>query len=116
MNRIKSLIISTALIIAVFLPYSAISQSAVTTPEQHFGFVPGTDRMLFNYEEMISYFIKLDEASPMVKLVEIGLSPLGKKMYIVFISSEKNIKNLERLREINRELALNPELPGKKQA
>ncbi len=86
-----------------------IAQSSVPRPEEHFGFVPGTDRMLFNYEEMIDYFVKLDKVSPMVRLVEIGLSPMGKKMYIVFISSEKNIRNLDKLREINRELALNPD-------
>ena len=32
-------------------------------------------------------------------------------MYIAFISSEENISNLEALKEINRELALNPEIP-----
>jgi hypothetical protein len=93
-----------------------IAQSSVPRPEEHFGFVPGTDRMLFDYEEMMNYFIKLDQASPMIKLVEIGLSPMGKKMYIVFISSKNNIKNLDKLREINRELALNPTLSETKRA
>ena len=46
-------------------------------------------------------------------MTEIGHSPMGKKMYIVFISSEKNIGNLEKLRTINKELALNPDLTEK---
>ena len=39
---------------------------------------------------------------------------MGRPMYIAFISSEKNIENLESLKEINRELALNPDLPEEK--
>lgn len=97
-------------------PSDGIAQSSVPRPEEHFGFVPGTDRMLFDYEEMINYFVKLDQASPMIRLVEIGLSPMGKKMYIIFISSENNIKNLDKLREINKELALNPTLSEAKRA
>ncbi len=33
-------------------------------------------------------------------------------MYIAFISSEENLKNLEELKEINRRLALDPDIPG----
>jgi hypothetical protein len=89
---------------------SAESQSVLNSPEKHFGFIPGSDYNLFTYEELIDYLMKLDKASPMVKMEEIGVSPMGRKMYLVFISSEKNINNLPRLREINRELALNPSL------
>ena len=92
------------------------AQSSIPKPEEHFGFVPGSDYNLFTYEELTDYLMKLDKASPMVKMVENGQSPMGKKMYIVFISSEKNINNLEKLREINRELALNPGLTESKQA
>jgi hypothetical protein len=62
------------------------AQTPEPDPETFFGFKPGADRMLFDYEKMISYFQKLDEASPKVKLVEIGTSPMGRKMYIVFVS------------------------------
>ena len=97
------------------LPYQELSaQSSIPKPEDHFGFVPGSDYNLFNYEQLIEYLVKLDKASPMVRLVEIGQSPMGKKMYIAFISSGKNINNLDKLREINRELALNPDLSESK--
>jgi hypothetical protein len=96
--------------ILVFSSAQGFSQSPVPKPEDHFGFTPGSDYMLFNYEQLIEYLVKLDNASPMVKLVETGNSPMGRKMYIAFISSEKNIRNLDKLREINRELALNPDL------
>ena len=86
----------------------------VTVPAAYFGFEPGTDRKLFTYEELISYLQELDGQSPRIKLEEIGTSPMGRPMYIAFISSEKNIENLQSLKEINRSLALNPDLPGEK--
>lgn len=98
----------------LFAPLAS-AQSSVITPEKNFGFVPGSDYMLFNYEELIDYLMKLDKASPMLKMVEIGQSPMGKKMYIAFISSENNIKNLDKLRDINRALALDPDLSEKEQ-
>ncbi|MGB8357977.1 MAG: M14 metallopeptidase family protein [Bacteroidales bacterium] len=118
MKKLNLLTLSTVLTVAslvVNFP-DASAQSSVPKPEEHFGFVPGTDYMLFNYEELIDYFMKLDKASPMLKMVEIGQSPMGKKMYVAFISSEKNIKNLDKLREINKSLALDPGLTEKEQA
>ena len=91
--------------------HETFTEEEIETPEKHFGFEPGTDKMLFDYEQLISYLQKLDKASPRLKLVEIGKSPMGKKMYITFISSEKNIENLDKLKEINRRLALDPYIP-----
>lgn len=85
-------------------------ETKIISPEKHFGFTPGTDDMLFNYDDLISYLKKLDSVSPKLKLVKIGNSPEGKEMYIAFISSEENIKNLKKLQEINRQLALEPNL------
>ncbi|MEN8229605.1 MAG: M14 metallopeptidase family protein [Bacteroidota bacterium] len=83
---------------------------SITKPVDFFGFEPGSDRNLFTYEQLIQYLEQLDGESPRLKLEEIGNSPMGKPMYIAFISSEENIENLEALKEINRELALNASL------
>lgn len=88
-----------------------IKASSIPTPEEHFGFKPGTDRMLFNYEEMIAYLKKLEEASPKVSMEQIGLTEMGRPMYLLFVSSGENIANLDRLKDINRQLALDPDLP-----
>lgn len=82
----------------------------IKSPKDFFGFTPGDDGMLFTYEDLISYLKILDEASPRLKLVEIGKTPLGRAMYIAFISSTENISNLDNLKNINRELAINPNL------
>jgi len=108
----KFYLFKPAFIISIILIFfiQSFAQQSIRTPEEFFGFKPGTDRMLFNYEEMISYFQKLDEASPKLKLIEIGKTPLGRPMYIAFISSAENINNLDKLKSINKELALNPDL------
>lgn len=107
--RTKTIFIFIVTFLFVFLENSNL-YSQIITPEQHFGFQPGTNRNLFNYDSLIDYLQKLDEASPKLKMVNIGTSPLGKEMYIAFISSEENIKNLDKLKRINKELALNPNI------
>jgi hypothetical protein len=48
----------------------------------------------------------LEELSPKVKMEQIGYSEMGRPMYLLFVSSEENISNIGRLKEINRRLAL----------
>lgn len=107
-------VISFTLILSIINPPFVYSQK-ILTPNEHFGFYPGTDKMLFNYESLISYLNKLDEASDKIAMQQIGLSPMGKPMYVLFISSAENIQNLEKLKHINEELALNPNLTEKEQ-
>ncbi len=84
--------------------------TSFTKPVDFFGFEPGSDRNLFSYEQLIEYLQKLDGESERIYLEEIGASPMGRPMYIAFISSAENISKLEELKKINRELALNPNL------
>ncbi len=90
----------------VISPAMSLKAQTGQSPEEFFGFIPGSDRNLFDYDQMIAYFRQLDEASPRILLKEIGLSPMGKKMYILFISAPQNLEKLGRYREINRKLAL----------
>jgi len=83
---------------------------SLTRPVDFFGFEPGSDRNLFTYEQLVGYMQKLDGESDRVHLEKIGSSPMGRPMYITFISSAENIGRLEELKKINRELALNPDL------
>jgi len=87
-------------------------QSAeVKSPGSYFGFQPGSDGNLFGYDDMIGYLRELEKASDRILLEEIGTSPMGKKIYIAFISGNGNIAKLPEYKKINRELALEPELP-----
>ena len=97
-------------ILLVGLVQFSLGQSEVIKPSAHFGFKPGADRMLFDYGQLTDYLEELEQASPRVHLENTGESPQGKPIYIAFFSSPKNISNLAKLREINRELALNANL------
>jgi len=111
MKTLKALqtgIITLIFFLISFISIHGQSDESIIHPKDHYGFTPGDDRMLFDYDGLIGYMELLDEASPKLKLVEIGKSPMGKPMYIAFISSAENIANLDELRKINRELALNP--------
>lgn len=100
--------------LVLLLPLFTFSQPQ--SPKDYFGFEPGADKMLFNYGQLISYLQKLDEASPLLKLEEIGQSAEGRPIYVCFISSEENISNLGRLKEINKKLALDPDMTDEEQA
>lgn len=100
--KFKTLILS---ILLILFPWISNSQNT-QDPEKFFGFKPGADYQLFNYEKLIDYLNLVDKSSGMVQMVEIGKSPMGKSIYALFISSEENIKNLEKLAEINKKLAL----------
>jgi hypothetical protein len=107
----KKMFLLTAML---FVLMGLVAQSAsITKPSDFFGFEPGSDRNLFTYEQLIDYLMKLDGESDRIKMEEIGHSPMGRPMYIAFISSEDNIANLDAMKEVNRELALNPEIDPK---
>ncbi len=107
----KSFILNVlGFVMAALLALPAMAQNQLQTPTAFFGFKPGSDRQLFTYEKSIDYFKLLDAYSNRLKLIKIGESPMGKPMYVAFISNEKNISNLLILKQINKQLAMNPSL------
>jgi hypothetical protein len=104
MKRIKKLLAAFTLLISIAL------QAQLQTPEEFFGFSPGAEKMLFNYEQMMEYLKVLDENSDRIRIEEVGKSSFGKPMYIVSVSSEANIAKLDRLKMINEMLALDANL------
>ena len=82
-------------------------------PADVIGFAPGTDYKLARYEAIARYFRALDAASDRVVVEPIGESTLGKPLLLALISSEENLKNRDRYREISRRLALAKDLDEK---
>lgn len=107
LNIIKQAVLLMALIIPIPV---ASAQSKYPSPKEHFGFNPGDDKMLFNYEDLMNYMMRLHRLSGNMYIEQIGESWLGRPIYAVFISSIENIQRLEELKSINKELALNGEL------
>ena len=91
-------------------------ETGVPDPASFFGFQPGSDRTLLDYGQLVDYLERAADASPRVTLREIGRTTLDRPMVLVFISSEANLERLDELREINRRLAVDPNIPDAERA
>lgn len=111
MKRI--LFISVLLMVLIISTGKQVQAQTGQSPEQFFGFVPGSDGNLFDYEQLIAYCRQLDLASSRVLLQETGETTMGKKIYILFISSPQNLEKLVHYKEINRKLALDWKMDDK---
>lgn len=93
---------------------AALAGAAVPTPQEHLGYAPGADYKLADTSDIFGYFRKLAAASDRIRFEEFGKTSMGKPMYVAFISSPENLKQLDRYREISRKLALGQ--PGEPEA
>ena len=75
------------------------------TPESVLGHRVGADFHLATFEESIDYFHQLDAATDRLELREVGRTSFGRPAYIALISSDENLRNLDRHREIALRLA-----------
>jgi hypothetical protein len=71
----------------------------LVSPEEFYGFKPGTDRKLVRWDKVVEYFWMLNEASDRIKVVEEGKTTKGNPMIVAYISSSENLKNLESIRK-----------------
>ena len=97
-----------AFIIAVLVAAGAsvlTTQSAVPTPESVIGWAPCADYKLATYEQIDTYFRALADSSDRMQLIEIGKTAEGRTQTMAIISSEANMRNLDRYKEIARTLA-----------
>jgi hypothetical protein len=94
----------------LFVPFLLLAscafaaQAAIPTPEQFFGFRIGTDKKLARYDKIAEYFQKIAAGSGRVKYRNLGPTTLGNPFVMLEISSEENIKNLDRLKALERKL------------
>ena len=93
-----------ALLLASALGRGAAAQSAVPTPESTIGFVPCADYKLATYEQIEAYFRVLDASTDRMQLIEIGATAEGRTQLMAVISSEANLRRLDRFKEISARL------------
>ena len=98
-------LLKCALALVVALPATLPAQSNIPTPDSVFGFAPGADKKLANYEQVVDYFKKVDAASDRVRLVEAGKTAQGRTYTFALVSSKRNLDRLDKYREIARRLA-----------
>ncbi|MBD2703477.1 peptidase M14 [Spirosoma sp. BT702] len=100
----KMAIFRSSLLLATLVA-GTMALAQVPKPADVFGFEPGADYKLANTKMLIDYYQKLDKASPRVQMVNIGKSTLGKPLLLLMVSSEANMKQLEKWRTISEQLS-----------
>ena len=89
---------------ALLTLWPAASQ-VLQSPEQFLGFRVGADYKLADYETIQKYFKHLAANSGRLLYEPAGKTVQGREMFSAVISSEENIRNLEKIRETVRKLS-----------
>ena len=93
------------IVLPLILAALPLFAAPIQSPSQFLGIDVGADRVLADYKQIVSYFRALDAASPRVQIEDLGRTTLGNEFIMAVISSEANIRNLPRIREIAKRLA-----------
>ncbi len=96
---------ASVLLFVLCIAFAAAVAAQVPSPSSVLGFTPGDDKKVADWTQITDYFAKLDKASKNVEVKEIGKTTNGKPLIVAFISSAKNIKDLEKYRQISARLA-----------
>jgi hypothetical protein len=88
----KIKLVSVLFLTLFILPYFIWAQ---TSPEAFLKFKVGADRKLADYNQIMSYFQRLDQESGKVKVLNIGVSSENKPMIMAVITSEQNMGKLD---------------------
>src|SRR5690348_4768501 len=89
------------LFLAIFL--SAASAS-VQTPEQYFGFRIGSDKKLARWDKIVEYMKHVADNSDRVRFHDLGKTNNGNPFLLLEISSAENLRNLDRIKSLERKL------------
>ncbi|MDQ3667312.1 MAG: hypothetical protein M3410_12200 [Acidobacteriota bacterium] len=84
---------------------SPISSAQIPAPESVLGFHPGDDRKLASWNQVLTYFDKLDQASDRVKFETLGKSTMGVPFVMATISTPENLARLDEYKKIQQLLA-----------
>jgi len=79
--------------------------ATVPAPEEVLGFRPGADRKLASWNQVLTYFEKLDRASDRVKFQALGKSTMDAPFVMATISAPENLARLDEYRKIQELLA-----------
>lgn len=85
-----------------YLPQNIQYNPEIPTPQEVIGFVPGQWHV--SHDRLLMYMRKLAEVSPRMSLEERGFTYEGRQLLLLRVSSEENIKNLEKIRQDHLEL------------
>ena len=108
---LASLLLVVALLSSIPITTSQVAQNqsatpaAIPAPADVLGFVPGEDRKLASWNQIVEYFERLDSASDRVKFETLGQTSMNKPFVMATISSPANLARLEEYQQIQAQLA-----------
>ena len=79
-------------------------QAAVQTPEQYFGFRIGSDKKLVRWDKIVEYVQAVANGTDRVRFRNLGPTTSGNPFIMLEISSAGNLKNLDRIKDLERKL------------
>ena len=83
----------------------AADKGAIPAPADVLGFVPGEDRKLASWKQIVEYFGRLASASDRLKFETLGQTSMNKPFVMATISSPANLARLEEFKQIQAQLA-----------
>lgn len=89
--------------------------AAVPTPKNHFGHEIGADRVLLDWDKVVSYFQSLAAASDRIRVDELGKTVEGRPFIAATIADPETLSHLDRYRDIQRRLA-DPRITSEQEA
>jgi len=101
-------ILSAVVVLSSSIPAPVMAQTAgraVPTPASVIGFVPGIDRKLPEWKQVVAYFHALEKASPRIQVHTLGKTTLGRPFVAAYISDSTTIANLAHYKNVQRLLS-----------
>ncbi len=80
-----------------YLPADISYNPEIPTPQEVIGFVPGEWHV--SHDRLLMYMNKLAEVSPRIEIENRGFTYEGRSLILLTISSEKNLDNIENIRQ-----------------
>ena len=85
-----------------YLPKTISYNADIPKPQDIIGFVPGQWHV--SHDRLVDYMTKLAEVSPRISIENRGTSYEGRPLLLLTISSEKNIQNIDKIRQDHKAL------------
>lgn len=79
--------------------------SQIETPQEFFGFAPGSDFHMIRWDRLCEYYRLLDSRSDRILVREVGKSSEGNPFLMIWVSSAENLRNLEYYRSVSLKMA-----------
>jgi Zinc carboxypeptidase len=94
-----------AALIVLFASTPSFGQKHIASPQEAFGFKPGTDRKLADWNQLDAYYKKLSTQSDRVRYEQLGKTTEGRPFIAITISAPGNLAHLDHYLDIQRRLA-----------